>query len=586
MLEEARQEAIVTQRLRKMRSRMIFQIGILALFLVALSSFASAQVCQATLSAPTKEVYVGDDFNVTFFNGELNSTGDTLTLGLPPEISLVAGSNPVSPIAPLTAYSWTVQASSAGTFTINASINGTVNCTVPFDSVVVEAVPAPVIVPAVTDIGTVTLNQPVGVELNLTNVGGLANDVDGYIVTSSGSTLSPNDFSHASIANSTTVSTSHILIPLHCGVDSVTAHVQDIHDANGIDVAPVQVTDMFTVVGSDVAFTTVDFDTGIAQGAVQTFAFTVENIGLMDTTNVEVEVLVNGTSVGTEDLGSIAVGASSSGSVDYDTGSLFVGTHDLTFRVSSDIECSSLNNEVSTTFDVTSATGPFCGDGSCNGGETCSSCPADCGSCSSGSSSGGGGGGGGGGRTGDTYILVLTEDNPTKSLKLKTGDTVKYSYRDEDYSFVYRYVYSDRAKMGVSHQASYKEFTLMEDTKHNLNLDDNVDLDLRVTPTDLHGGSGNFTFTLLGVVPKKPIITLPFPSKKTVEPEKTGASADLEAEPDEPEPEEETYSEGVLEFIESLNVKSSAPVWAGVGLALLIILLGLGLYFLVARKED
>jgi len=34
---------------------------------------------------------------------------------------------------------------------------------------------------------------------------------------------------------------------------------------------------------------------------------------------------------------------------------------------------------------------PSCGDGSCNGSETCSSCPADCGSC------GGGGGGGGGG---------------------------------------------------------------------------------------------------------------------------------------------------------------------------------------------
>ena len=36
----------------------------------------------------------------------------------------------------------------------------------------------------------------------------------------------------------------------------------------------------------------------------------------------------------------------------------------------------------------------WCGDGSCNGGEDCGSCPGDCGSCSS---SGGGSGGGGGG---------------------------------------------------------------------------------------------------------------------------------------------------------------------------------------------
>jgi hypothetical protein len=36
---------------------------------------------------------------------------------------------------------------------------------------------------------------------------------------------------------------------------------------------------------------------------------------------------------------------------------------------------------------------PTCGNGTCGGGETCSSCPADCGACPS----GGGGGGGGGG---------------------------------------------------------------------------------------------------------------------------------------------------------------------------------------------
>ncbi len=42
-----------------------------------------------------------------------------------------------------------------------------------------------------------------------------------------------------------------------------------------------------------------------------------------------------------------------------------------------------------------------CGDGSCNGAESCSTCSADCGACAaSSSSSGGGGGGGGGGSSG------------------------------------------------------------------------------------------------------------------------------------------------------------------------------------------
>lgn len=42
------------------------------------------------------------------------------------------------------------------------------------------------------------------------------------------------------------------------------------------------------------------------------------------------------------------------------------------------------------TFDISNCT--YCNDGICNGNETCSNCPADCGQCSS----GGGGGGGGG----------------------------------------------------------------------------------------------------------------------------------------------------------------------------------------------
>ena len=49
---------------------------------------------------------------------------------------------------------------------------------------------------------------------------------------------------------------------------------------------------------------------------------------------------------------------------------------------------SGLSNIISATTDTSPTPEPYCGDGSCNGSETCSSCSADCGSC------GGGGGGG------------------------------------------------------------------------------------------------------------------------------------------------------------------------------------------------
>jgi PKD repeat protein len=201
----------------------------------------------------------------------------------------------------------------------------------------------------------------------------------------------------------------------------------------------------------------------------------------------------------------------------------------------------------------------------------------------------GGGGGGGGGRVGDTYILVLTADDPVDSLWLKSSDTVKFRYKDTDYSFLFRYVYSDKAKMGVSTASSYKEYTLDENKKYNLNLDESEESDISILPGNLHLGAGNFTFELLNIPEKKPLFVLPFTEvgKKTVTPDSTDESADLASGPEEQAPKsEDVFSEGVLEFIESLSVRKSAPLWAGLSLALVIVLVGLGLYYLVTRKEE
>jgi hypothetical protein len=208
---------------------------------------------------------------------------------------------------------------------------------------------------------------------------------------------------------------------------------------------------------------------------------------------------------------------------------------------------------------------------------------------SGGSTSSGGGGGGGGGRTGQTFILVLTQSSPSKSLFLKSSDTVKYRHDGKDYSFLFRYVYSDKAKMGVSTSKSYKEYTLDENKKYNLDLDGVSGSDISILPSNLHLGSGNFTFSLTNVTATKKPFVLPFTSvkKKTVTPSTANESASLASEPAETEAKtEEAFSQGVLEFIESLTMKKSAPLWAGLLVSLLIILAGLGLYYLVTRKED
>ena len=66
--------------------------------------------------------------------------------------------------------------------------------------------------------------------------------------------------------------------------------------------------------------------------------------------------------------------------------------------------------------------GAVCGDGSCNGTETCSSCVPDCGSCG-----GGGGGGGGGGITPPTTTKVILQGKTSPAAyltSLKDGQVI------------------------------------------------------------------------------------------------------------------------------------------------------------------
>jgi hypothetical protein len=85
---------------------------------------------------------------------------------------------------------------------------------------------------------------------------------------------------------------------------------------------------------------------------------------------------------------------------------------------------------VSATISSSSTTpSPYCGDGSCNNGETCSSCSQDCGECGN---NGGGGGGGGGGETTispDTKVIFKGRAYPLANLTILKDGAVMASFK-------------------------------------------------------------------------------------------------------------------------------------------------------------
>ena len=89
-----------------------------------------------------------------------------------------------------------------------------------------------------------------------------------------------------------------------------------------------------------------------------------------------------------------------------------------------------------TNLTVTVTSGPaVCGDGSCNGDESCSTCSSDCGTCPS--TGGGGGGGGGGGYTPPaTSVILQGKAYSNASLTvLKDGQVIVMTKADSSADF-------------------------------------------------------------------------------------------------------------------------------------------------------
>ena len=103
-----------------------------------------------------------------------------------------------------------------------------------------------------------------------------------------------------------------------------------------------------------------------------------------------------------------------------------------------------------------------------------------------------------------------------------------------------------------------------------------------MTVDSVASNAATVEFALLLPKPKSTLNLLPMFKKKVEQKvaEETKPVGDVGSE------KKETFAEGVLRFIETFTLRSKAPVFGGVALSLLSIVVGLGAYFLATRETE
>lgn len=101
-------------------------------------------------------------------------------------------------------------------------------------------------------------------------------------------------------------------------------------------------------------------------------------------------------------------------------------------------------------------TGPFCGDGSCNGAETCSSCSSDCGACPAGPT---GGGGGGGAAAPTKKVPAFEVDKELIKVNIKVGETFETSLKIDNL---------DTQKLDFKAESNLEEFIILSEEEFSI----------------------------------------------------------------------------------------------------------------------
>jgi len=126
----------------------------------------------------------------------------------------------------------------------------------------------------------------------------------------------------------------------------------------------------------------------------------------------------------------------------------------------------------------------FCGDGLCNGAESCSSCSADCGNCKS-------SGGGGGGTPTKTYEATSNALSEGYNAALKKGDKITFQSTSGSHTLTTDSIGTNFADITIQSSPINLKLFVGEDRKLNLSSSDYYELYVKLE--SISAGKANIT---------------------------------------------------------------------------------------------
>jgi len=382
-----------------MKADIVFTaIAFLAAFLVITGPVFAIDASEFALTATAG--YYDEPIFVHYENPSWTPPTVNLTLDTG-GLTLVSGDNPALGVTG-NVYTWELSAAAPGTYNLNLTAddgNGSASNQLTLNLI---ARTDPQLAVSMTDTDNVTIGQSFNIAADLNNTGsGTAYGIGVYLDLLDANYTSP--LSLPDIAGGGTDSVTFSVTPTKCAVYLATVRADYKNDA-GEQMPSSFTNDIFEVIGPDLAVTKVNAsEENPTEGAEITLYAFIKNIGQTDSTGFTVTFYkgdpANNDVIGTaSSSNSLAPGEETSVSVDWTVSGC--GALDI-YAIVSSTECNPNNNQGSGSVNGTAV----CGDGYCNGGETCSSCPQDCGECPPSPPGGGGWTGGGGGGPPATCIV-------------------------------------------------------------------------------------------------------------------------------------------------------------------------------------